>query len=294
MTEKRLKVGILGTGNIGSDLLAKVMRSPYLEVGIFAGRDLESRGMRRASELGVPVTDESINYFIENPQCCDLVFDATTASAHHKHAEVFKRLNKFVLDLTPAHVGPFCIPALNADKCLDLQNLNLVTCGGQATVPIAAAISAVQKQVSYFEIVATISSKSAGAGTRNNIDEFTQTTSEALKEFTGIKNSKAIIILNPAEPPITMHNTLFALIEEPDMPVIRQSVREMAAEIRKYVPGYQLVTEPVYENGRVSTTISVQGSGDYLPQYAGNLDIITCAAVELAQRYAQKRHSHGS
>lgn len=287
ITKEKIKVGIIGTGNIGSDLLMKILKSPILECGIFAGRNLMSAGVRNAQRLGVPVTDESIDYIIDNPDCCQIVFDATSSDVHLKHAPILKKLNKYTIDLTPAHVGSFCIPSINLMEAFKTDNVNMVTCGGQATIPIAYAISKVHSQIEYFEIVATIASKSAGIGTRNNIDEFTQTTKEALISFTGVKNAKAIITLNPAEPPITMHNTLYALIKNPDMESIIREVKLMEERIKKYVPGYKIITSPVYEKGRVITTLEVLGSGDYLPQYSGNLDIITCAAIEIAEKYVQ-------
>lgn len=285
---KKVKVGIIGTGNIGSDLLMKVMKSDVLECGIFAGRNLESKGMIHARKFGVPLTDESIKYIEDNPDCCDIVFDATTADVHKVHAPILKRMGKFTIDMTPAHVGDFCIPAINGEERLHDANVNMITCGGQATVPIAYAIKSVSPKIKYFEIVATIASKSAGIGTRNNIDEFTQTTKEAITEFTGIKNAKAIIVLNPAEPPITMHNTLYTVIDNPDMEKICESVRNMEKLIKSYVPGYKILTGPIYENGRITTTITVNGSGDYLPRYAGNLDIINCAAVALAEMHVRE------
>lgn len=283
----KTKVGIIGSGNIGTDLLMKVLRSDVLECGIFAGRNLESKGMLHARKLGVPITDESIQYIVDNPECCDIVFDATSAEVHRINAPILKALNKFAVDLTPAHVGRFCIPVLNGNEVVEEENVNLITCGGQATVPIARAIINAKQDVKYFEIVATIASKSAGIGTRNNIDEFTQTTKEALMTFTGVENAKAIIVLNPAEPPITMHNTLYAIIDDPDMDAISNEVIQMVKSIRSYVPGYKLLTGPLYENGRVCITISVTGSGDYLPGYAGNLDIITCAALAIAEKRAR-------
>lgn len=289
MSNGKIKVGIIGTGNIGSDLLMKVLKSKRLECGIFAGRNIESAGILHAKRLGVPVTDESVDYIVDNPDCCDIVFDATSASTHLKNAPILKRLNKFVIDLTPAHVGEFCVPAINIDRALELDNINMITCGGQATVPLAYAISKIHPDTKYIEIVATIASKSAGPGTRDNIDEFTQTTKEALSYFTGIENTKAIIVLNPAKPPITMHNTIYALIDNPDMPAITKAVKAMELEIRKYVPGYRILNGPIYENGRVTITLQVVGSGDFLPKYSGNLDIITCAAVEIAEKYAEEK-----
>lgn len=286
---KKIKVAIIGTGNIGTDILMKLQRSEILECGMFAGHNPDSEGIRRAKEMGIPTSIDSIHAIEENPDCCEIVFDATSASVHKIHAPILKKLNKFAIDLTPAHVGKMCIPVLNMQECLKEKNVNLITCGGQATTPIAYAISQVHPETKYIEIVATIASRSAGAGTRNNIDEFTQATRDALVEFTGIENTKAIIVLNPAEPPITMRNTIYALIDNPDMTAIRKAVKAMEKQIRNYVPGYKIVMEPVYENGRVVTSLSVVGLGDYLPQYAGNLDIITCAAIEIAEKYAQQK-----
>lgn len=285
---KKIKVGIIGTGNIGTDLLMKVRRSDILECGIFAGHSPDSKGIARAKELGVPVTIDSIRYIEDNPDCCDIVFDATSSKVHEYNAPILKRLGKYTIDLTPAHIGPFCIPQVNLDEAMNEMNVNCVTCGGQATVPLAKAISDVSK-VKYLEIVATISSKSAGAGTRNNIDEFTQATKDALIELGGIDKAKAIIILNPAEPPITMHNTIYALIDEPNMEEICRAVKKVEKELQKYVPGYKVVLGPVYVNGRVTTSIEVTGSADFLPEYAGNLDIITCAAIEIAENYARRK-----
>lgn len=289
MNGGKIKIGIIGTGNIGSDLLMKVMKSKKVECGIFAGRNLQSPGIMRAQKMGVPVTDESINYIVDNPECCEIVFDATTAATHIKNAPILKKMGKYAIDLTPAHVGEFCVPAINIDSAIKCENVNMITCGGQATVPLAYAISSVHPDTKYIEIVATIASKSAGRGTRDNIDEFTQTTREALTYFTGIENTKAIITLNPAEPPITMHNTIYAIIDKPDMKAITKAVKGMETKIQKYVPGYRILNGPIYENGRVTVTLQVVGSGDFLPKYSGNLDIITCAAVEIAEKYADAK-----
>lgn len=285
----KIKVGILGTGNIGTDILRKLQRSEILECGIFAGRNPDSKGIQIAKSMGIPVSYDSIRAIEKEPESCDIVFDATSAAMHQIHAPILKKLGKYVIDLTPSNVGKMCIPVLNKEECLKEDNINLITCGGQATVPIAWAISQVHPETKYLEIVATIASRSAGAGTRNNIDEFTQTTRKALSKFTGIKNTKAIIVLNPAEPPITMHNTVYALIDNPKMDKISKKIKKVEAEIQKYVPGYKIVLEPVYENGRVTTTLQVVGLGDYLPKYAGNLDIITCAAIEMAENYAKRK-----
>jgi len=285
---EKVKVGIIGTGNIGSDLLMKVMKSDVLECGIFAGHSPDSKGIARAKEMGIPVTTDSIRFIEANPDCCRIVFDATSAKVHEHNAPILKALGMYAIDLTPAHIGPFCVPQVNLETAMDQDNVNCVTCGGQATVPLAKALSDVA-DVKYLEVVATIASKSAGIGTRNNIDEFTQTTKEALIELGGIRKAKAIIILNPAEPPITMHNTVYALIDNPDMEKIKEAIAKVENDLQKYVPGYKVVLGPVYENGRVTTSIEVTGSADFLPAYAGNLDIITCAAVEIAENYARRK-----
>ena len=285
---EKIKVGIIGTGNIGTDLLMKINKSKILECSIFAGWNPDSKGIQIAKKMGITTTSESIQYIQNNPDCCDIVFDATSAKSHLYHAPILKELGKFVLDMTPAHVGKFCVPVVNMAEALDQDNVNLVTCGGQATVPLAYALSQVA-DVKYLEVVATIASKSAGKGTRDNIDEFTQTTKDALMEVGKIKKAKAIIVLNPAEPPITMRNTVYAIIDDPDMNRISSAIKQMEQKIRNYVPGYKVILGPVFENGRVTTSIEVTGSGDYLPQYAGNLDIITCAAVQIAEKYAVEK-----
>jgi acetaldehyde dehydrogenase (acetylating) len=286
------KIAILGTGNIGCDLLAKVIRSPYLECTLFAGRNLNSDGMQFAKKLGIPVSDVSIQAIQDNPNCCDIVFDATTAFSHiHEHASILGILGKYTIDLTPSQWGKMCIPVLNMQECLNEKNVNLITCGGQATIPIINKIMQLIPIIDYVEIVASISSKSAGPGTRANIDEFTQTTKEAIKHFSGVENAKAIIILNPANPPIMMHNTIFASISslnENQLNRIKRGVEQVEKEIQVYVPGYHITCGPVYENGRLTIMIEVIGLGDYLPVYSGNLDIITCAAVRLAEEKAKE------
>ncbi len=285
----KIKIGIIGTGNIGTDLLMKIQKSKVLECGIFAGHNPDSKGIQRARSLGVPTTFDSIRYIESHPDCCDIVFDATSAKVHMYNAPILKKLRKYAIDLTPAHIGKFCVPQVNLEEAMDQENVNCITCGGQATIPIANAIKNVTG-VSYLEVVATIASKSAGKGTRDNIDEFTQTTKDALMEVAGVKHAKAIIILNPAEPPITMHNTIYALVDPaPNMGKIKEAVKEAESEIKKYVPGYKIVVGPIFESGRITTSVEVKGSGDFLPEYAGNLDIITCAAVEIAENYARRR-----
>ncbi len=293
MTLAKTKVAIIGTGNIGADLLVKVRRSSFLECSLFAGRSLDSAGMRFAADLGVRVTDQSIKAIVGDPGCCDIVFDATSASIHQEHAPILKGLGKFAIDLTPSKIGSMCIPVINREACLIESNVNLVTCGGQATVPIAFAISQVHPDVEYIEVVSSISSRSAGPGTRANIDEFTQTTKDALLFFTGVPHAKTIIILNPAEPPILMRNTIYSIIPKPDLDALRLAVKRMEKRIQEYVPGYKVIMDPVFENGRVTIMVQVTGLGDYLPPYSGNLDIITCAAVHVAEAFAKKKQKGG-
>lgn len=281
----RIKAGIIGTGNIGSDLLEKILKSDILECGIFAGCNPHSEGILLAKKKGVMTSAESIDYIVRHPDCCEIVFDATSANVHLMHAPILKQMNKFAIDLTPAHAGKFCVPAVNLDEAVRQDNVNMITCGGQATVPLAYAITGVA-DVEYLEIVATIASRSAGKGTRDNIDEFTQTTKDALMELGRVRKAKAIIVLNPAEPPITMRNTVYAIVRNPQINKIRSAVFEMEKRIRQYVPGYHIILGPMLENGRITITAEVTGSGDFLPEYAGNLDIITCAAVRIAEKYA--------
>ena len=285
---RKARIAIIGTGNIGSDLLVKIQRSPYLECTKFIGRNLNSKGMLFARNFNVELSDKSIDAIVEDPDCCDIVIDATSAAVHRINAPILKKLGKFTIDMTPSQIGEMCIPAINAKEALALDNINLVTCGGQAVVPIAYAISRVSK-VMYHEMVSVIASKSAGPGTRDNIDEFTQTTKKALLKFTNAADAKAIITLNPADPPIKMHNTLYSIVENPDMDAIRNSVKQIVEEIRHYVDGYKLTVEPMLEHGRIVTMVTVEGHGDYLPPYSGNLDIINCAAISMAERFAEAK-----
>lgn len=286
---KKVKVGIIGTGNIGTDLLVKIQRSKVLECGIFAGRNKESKGINFAKRIGVRTSYDSIESIKKDPGCCKIVFDTTSAKVHLCNAPILKKLGKFTIDLTPSQVGKMCIPVINLKECLNSKNVNLVTCGGQAVVPIVYAIMKVHPEIEYIEVVASISSKSAGPGTRANIDEYTQTTKDAIIVFTGVASAKAIIVLNPAEPPILMHNTIYARIENPKIEEITKEIMAMEQKIKRYVPGYKVVLGPVAENGRVTTMIEVVGLGDFLPKYSGNLDIITCAAVNVAEEFAKKK-----
>lgn len=304
----KTKVAIIGSGNIGTDLMIKVMRlSDTLEMAAFVGIDAESDGLKRAERLGVPITADGIDGLIAMPGFAEIgiVFDATSAGAHKHHDAVLQAHGKRVIDLTPAAIGPGTIPPVNGMANLDAPNVNMVTCGGQATIPIVAAINRVAK-VHYGEIVASISSKSAGPGTRANIDEFTETTSQAIVSIGGATRGKAIIILNPAEPPLIMRDTVYCLSEDGDRDAITKSVEDMVAEVQKYVPGYRLKQAVQFEHFgsnrplqipemggsftglKVTVFLEVEGAAHYLPAYAGNLDIMTSAALRTAERIAAR------
>ena len=285
----KLKIAIIGTGNIGTDLMVKVMRSEYMTCTLFAGRNFNSAGMKRANALGVPISDRGIEAIVNDPAICDVVFDCTSAHAHIEHWAILNKLGKTVIDMTPAKLGELCVPAINAEECLatGARNINMITCGGQSSIPIAYAISQVHDAIDYIEVASSIASRSAGPATRHNLDEYIDTTQEALKKLAGVKRAKAILILNPANPPIDMQTTIYAKIANPDLPAIQASVAAMVKKLKQYVPGYQLVVPPTAGGGKVTITVKVVGAGDYLPQYAGNLDIINCAAIAMAERIAQ-------
>jgi acetaldehyde dehydrogenase (acetylating) len=287
----KLKAGIIGSGNIGTDLMYKIERSKYLEMSVMIGIDPHSDGLKRAKDRGITVIDNGIEGFLKNPDLADILFDATTAKAHYKHHEVLTKLNKKIVDLTPAAIGPFVVPPVNLKEELDAPDVNMVTCGGQATIPIVHAIHRVVP-VEYAEIVATVASKSAGPGTRANIDEFTRTTARAIEKVGGAKNGKAIIILNPAEPPIIMRNTIHALMEETgkEEEIVR-SIESMIKEVQTYVPGYRLRSEPMFDGKRISVFLEVEGAGDYFPPYSGNLDIMTASAVKVGEELAKMKNS---
>ena len=283
---KKLRVAILGSGNIGTDLLIKVQRSNFLECVLFIGRNLASPGMGKAIALGVKVSDESIGAILKNPDTVDLVFDATSAKDAKVHWEILDKLGKIVIDLTPAKLGLLCIPAVNLDEVLKHRNVNMITCGGQASIPLVYLISKTQRNVEYIEVVSSIASKSAGPATRLNLDEYIDTTEKGIKYFSSVSRTKAILNLNPANPCIDMQTTIFAQVENPDMDILISAVDTMVSKIQKYVPGYSLLVPPIYENGRIAIMVKVQGLGDYLPKYAGNLDIINCAAIAVAEQYS--------
>lgn len=283
-----MRAAIIGTGNIGTDLIYKVRRSSLLELTWVAGIVADSEGLRRARQLGYETTARGIEELLEHGDDFDIAFDATTARAHHRHAELLARSGKVAVDLTPAAVGPHVVPVVNLSEHLDEPNVNLTTCGGQATTPIVAAIRRAVP-VEYAEIVSTVASRSAGPGTRQNIDEFTQTTAQALSSIGGAARGKAIIILNPAEPPIIMRNTVYALVERMDEERVARSIDEMVRTVQEYVPGYRLKAPPIIDDRKITVLLEVEGSGDFLPQYAGNLDIMTSAAVRVAEELARHR-----
>lgn len=283
--DQGLKVAIIGPGNIGTDLMMKVLRSPKLELAMMAGVIPESAGLQRAAELGIAATAEGIGPILERDDI-RLVFDATGAKPHLRHAPLLREAGKIAIDLTPAAVGPYVVPAVNMGEHFESRNINLVTCGGQATVPIVAAVGQVAP-VDYAEIVSTISSKSAGPGTRQNIDEFTKTTARGLEVVGKARRGKALIILNPAEPAILMRNTIYCETGRAvDQEEVRAAVARMVEVVQTYVPGYRLRVPPLVDGCLVTMMIEVEGAGDFLPKYSGNLDIITAAAVGVAERLA--------
>jgi acetaldehyde/propanal dehydrogenase len=289
---KKIKCALIGPGNIGTDLLAKLQRSTVLEPVWMVGIDPNSDGLKRAREMGIKTTAEGVDGLIPHMVAdgVQIVFDATSAYVHADNSRKVNALGALMIDLTPAAIGPFCVPPVNLIEHVGKgeMNVNMVTCGGQATIPMVAAVSRVQS-VAYGEIVATVSSKSAGPGTRKNIDEFTRTTASAVEKVGGAKKGKAIIILNPAEPPLIMRDTVHCLTEtEPDQAKITESIHAMIKEVQKYVPGYKLVNGPVFDGNRVSVFLEVEGLGDYLPKYAGNLDIMTAAAARTAEMFAEE------
>jgi acetaldehyde dehydrogenase len=303
------KVAVIGSGNIGTDLMIKILRlSETLEIAAMAGIDPDSDGLARARRLKVATTHEGVEGLVKMDEFTDVeyVFDATSAGAHRHHEEVLRPLGRTLIDLTPAALGPYVVPPVNGDAHLDAVNVNMVTCGGQATIPVVAAVSAVTP-VHYGEIVASISSRSAGPGTRANIDEFTETTASAIEQVGGAARGKAVIVLNPAEPPLIMRDTVHCVVSESDEQAITASVEETVGRVQAYVPGYRLKQKVQFDRVRpcdalhgltpagtgealkVSVFLEVEGAAHYLPAYAGNLDIMTSAALRTAERMAAHR-----
>lgn len=290
---KKFKAAIIGPGNIGTDLLMKCLRSDIIEPVWMVGIE-ESAGIKRAQEYGLRVSTDGVDglvaKFDEAP--VDFAFDATSAYVHAENSRKLNELGVMMIDLTPAAIGPYCVPPVNLEAIMadtPKDNVNMVTCGGQATIPLVASVSRVQA-VSYAEIVATVASKSVGMGTRDNIDEFTRTTSAAIAQVGGCDEGKAIIIINPAEPPLIMRDTVHCLTKEPaGKEAITASVKRMVAEVQTYVPGYRLLNDPIVDGNRVTISVEVEGLGDFLPKYAGNLDIMTSAALKTAEMIARRK-----
>mgnify|MGYP005846528481 CR=1 FL=1 len=288
----KVKCALIGPGNIGTDLLAKLQRSPVLEPVWMVGIDPNSDGLKKAREMGIKTTADGVDGLIPHLKAdgVQIVFDATSAYVHAENSRKVNACGAMMIDLTPAAIGPYCVPPVNLREHVGKRemNVNMVTCGGQATIPMVYAVSRVQP-VDYAEIVATVSSRSAGPGTRKNIDEFTRTTAGAVAKVGGAKKGKAIIVINPAEPPLIMRDTVHCLTADaPKAAQIEDSVRTMIHEVQKYVPGYRLVNGPVFDDHRVSIYLEVEGLGDYLPKYAGNLDIMTAAAARTAEMFAEE------
>ena len=289
---QKLRAAIIGPGNIGTDLLMKAMRSDWIEPVWMVGIE-ESEGIKRARDFGMKVSTNGVDGLVPHMKedNIQIVFDATSAYVHAENSRKVTEQGAIMIDLTPAAIGPYCIPPVNLHQLLQegrKENVNMVTCGGQATIPMVAAVSRVQP-VDYGEIVATVASKSVGPGTRKNIDEFTRTTAGAIEQIGGAKKGKAIIIVNPAEPPLIMRDTVHCLTaSEPEQDKILASIHAMVADVQQYVPGYHLTNDPVFDGNRVTIFLQVEGLGDFLPNYSGNLDIMTAAALRTAEMYAEK------
>lgn len=281
----KIKVAILGTGNIGTDLLLKALKTDFMDVVAFVGRRLDSDGMRVAKEHNVNTSDKGIQYFIENEKCCDVVYDCTSAADAVEHAKVFKEQGIKVIDLTPAKVGDMCVPDVNSSIIVKDDNVNMITCGGQASMPMLHLISKECNGLEYVEVVSQIASKSAGMATRINVDNYITTTQKAITKFTGCTNCKVILNLNPAEPCVDMQTTIFLKTKSINFENLTEKVLDKIQEIKQYIPYYELVLPPTMnENGVLVLSIKVKGTGDYLPPYAGNLDIINCAAIKVTEK----------
>lgn len=279
---KKVKVAIIGSGNIGTDLLMKVLKSPLLKCNLFIGQHQSSYGLSKAHDIGIKISDKSINAIIDTPDCCDIVFDATNSSSHSKHALILKELDKFVIDLTPSNIGKMCIPAINLSECLHYQNVSMVTCGGQVAIPLAYAIG----NADYIEVISSISSISAGHSTRINIDEYIETTEKGIMSFSGCKKAKAILNINPSIPYVDMKTTLLIKTDK-DIDTLRNSINKIVSEVQKYIPGYQIIVNPTVDDNKIVIMVKVSGQCNYLPSYAGNLDVINCAAICMAEEYAK-------
>jgi acetaldehyde dehydrogenase len=291
-----INVGILGTGNIGTDLLLKILKTNYINPVIFSGRRLDSEGIILAKSKGISISADGIDYFINNNHSINLVYDCTSANDAKLHAEVFRNLGIKVIDLTPSKIGVMCVPDINPEIIISNNNINLVTCGGQASLPILHLIAQEAIGLKYIEVVSQAASKSAGMATRINVDNYLHTTQKAISQFTGCINNKVILNLNPAEPCVNMQTTMFLEFKDIDLEKVTQKINNKITEIKKYIPFYDLVIPPtIKENGVLMLSVKIKSTGDYLPSYAGNLDIINCAAIRLTQILAlenEKNHSY--
>nr|WP_293387868.1 acetaldehyde dehydrogenase (acetylating) [Nevskia sp.] len=288
---KKIRCALIGSGNIGTDLIYKIQRSPLLEPVWMVGIDANSEGLKMARDMGLKTTHEGVDGLLPHvlEDGIQIAFDATSAYVHKSNSDKLTALGVMMIDLTPAAIGPLCVPPVNLAEhaAKGAMNLNMISCAGQATIPIVRAVSRVQG-VSYAEIIASVASKSIGPGTRANLDEFTYTTSNAIEVVGGARKGKALVVVNPAEPPMMMRNTIYCLTDDkPDEAAIRESVQQMIGEVQKYVPGYRLVNGPVFDGNKVAVFMEVKGLGDYLPTYAGNLDIMTAAATRTAEMFAE-------
>tara|TARA_R110000822_G_scaffold8250_1_gene32690 strand:- start:3406 stop:4263 length:858 start_codon:yes stop_codon:yes gene_type:complete len=281
----KIKVAIIGTGNIGTDLLLKALKTDFIEVVAFVGRRLDSDGMLTAKKHNVLISDEGIQYFINNQKSCEVVYDCTSAADAIEHAKIFKEQGIKVIDLTPAKVGDMCVPGINSDIISTDDNVNMITCGGQASIPMLHLLSKECTGLEYIEVVSQIASKSAGMATRINVDNYIQTTQKAITKFTGCSNNKVILNLNPAEPCVDMQTTIFIKAKQVNFKNLTEKVLEKIEELRTYIPYYEMSLPPTMnDSGVVIMSIKVRGTGDYLPAYAGNLDIINCAAIKVTER----------
>ena len=284
----KIKVAIIGTGNIGTDLLLKALKTDFMDVVAFVGRRLDSDGMLTAKKHNILISDQGIEYFINNPKCCDVVYDCTSAADAIEHAKVFKEQGIKVIDLTPAKVGDMCVPDVNSEIISTDDNVNMITCGGQASMPMLHLLSKECTGLEYIEVVSQIASKSAGMATRINVDNYIQTTQKAITKFTGCSNNKVILNLNPAEPCVDMQTTIFIKAKKVNFENLTEKVLEKIEELKTYIPYYEMVLPPTMnDSGVVVMSIKVRGTGDYLPAYAGNLDIINCAAIKVTEKLAK-------
>lgn len=290
--QQKLHTAIIGSGNIGTDLLIKLQRSELLDCTLFVGRNSSSNGINLAKKLKVRTEVCGIDSLLNHADQYELVFDATSALFHNEYAPVLKKLGKRVINMTPAKIGKMCVPVLNIQEVINEDNINMITCGGQVAVPIAYALSTVHKDIKYIEIVSSIASKSAGPATRLNIDEYIVTTERAITKFSGCNQVKAILNINPAEPGVCMKTTVFAEINVPNMDVIKSAVKTIVESVQCYVQGYELLVAPWFDGSKVMVMITVKGNGDYLPVFAGNLDIITCAAIQVGEAISKHMLSY--